>query len=63
MNENIETDLGLENAISLGHVFAHRGRNAQMTSTQLRGSLHTSENGNEVLVPDERANKAMLVGA
>jgi LCP family protein required for cell wall assembly len=60
INENVETDLGLEDAISLGRVLVHRGLNAQMTSTQLRGTPETLENGNEVLVPDERANEAIL---
>ncbi len=60
MNENIETDLGLEDAVSLGRVLVHRGLNAKMTSTQLRGTPDTLENGNEVLVPNERANGAIL---
>ena len=60
MNENVETDLGLEDAISLGRVLVRRGLHAKMTSTQLRGTPDTLENGNEVLVPDERANEAIL---
>ena len=60
MNENVETDLGLEDAITLGRVLVRRGLNAQMTSTQLRGSPDTLENGNEVLVPDDTANEAIL---
>ena len=60
MNENVETDLGLDDAISLGRVLVHRGLNAQMTSTQLRGTPDTLGNGNEVLVPDDTANEAIL---
>ena len=60
INENVETDLGLDEAISLGRVLIHRGLNAQMTSTQLKGTAGTLENGNEVLVPDETANEAIL---
>ena len=60
INENVETDLGLDDAISLGRILIRRGLNAQMTSTQLRGTPDTLENGNEVLVPDERANEAIL---
>ena len=56
----VETDLGLEDAISLGRVLIRRGLNAQMTSTQLKGTPDTLENGNEVLVPDETANEAAL---
>ncbi|MDQ3913596.1 MAG: LCP family protein [Actinomycetota bacterium] len=60
MNENVETDLGLDDAISLGRVLIRRGLNAKMTSTQLRGTPETLENGNEVLIPDEAANEAIL---
>ena len=60
MNENVETDLGLDDAISLGRVLVNRGLNAQMTSTQLRGTPDTLGNGNEVLVPDDTANEAIL---
>ncbi|MDQ5819699.1 MAG: LCP family protein [Actinomycetota bacterium] len=60
MNENVETDFGLEDAITLGRVLVRRGLNAQMTSTQLRGTPDTLENGNEVLVPDDTANEAIL---
>lgn len=60
MNENVETDLGLDDAISLGRVLIRRGLNAKMTSAQLRGTPETLENGNEVLEPDEGANQAIL---
>jgi LCP family protein required for cell wall assembly len=60
MNENVETDLGFEEAISLGRVLIRRGLNAQLTSTQLKGTPDTLENGNEVLVPDDTANQAIL---
>jgi LCP family protein required for cell wall assembly len=60
MNENVETDLGLDDAITLGRVLVRRGLNAQMTSTQLRGTPDTLENGNEVLVPEDTANEAIL---
>ena len=58
--ENVETDLGLKEAITLGRVMVHRGLNAQLTSTQLRGTPDTLENGNEVLVPEDTANEAIL---
>jgi LCP family protein required for cell wall assembly len=60
MNENVETDLGLEQAVSLGRVLIHRGLNAKMTSNQLKGTPDTLPNGAEVLVPDERANERIL---
>ena len=60
MNENVETDVALEDAISLSRVLIRRGLNAQMTSTQLKGTPDTLEDGSEVLVPDEAANQAVL---
>jgi LCP family protein required for cell wall assembly len=60
INENVEANLGLDDAITLGRVLVRRGLNAQMTSTQLRGTPDTLENGNEVLVPDDTANQAIL---
>jgi polyisoprenyl-teichoic acid--peptidoglycan teichoic acid transferase len=60
MNENVKTDLGVDEAISLGTVLIRRGPNARMTSNQLKGTTDTLANGNEVLVPDETANEAIL---
>jgi len=60
INENVKTDLGLDEAISLGRILIHRGPNARMTSNQLKGTPDTLPNGAEVLVPDERANERML---
>jgi polyisoprenyl-teichoic acid--peptidoglycan teichoic acid transferase len=60
MNENVETDLGLDEGISLGRVLIRRGLNAKMTSNQLKGTPETLPNGEEVLVPNEQANKSIL---
>ena len=60
MYENVETDLGLDDAITLGRVLVRRGLNAQMTSSQLRGTRDSLENGNESLVPEDTANEAIL---
>ena len=60
MNENVETDLGFDEAISLGRVLIRRGLNAKMTSNQLKGVPEILPNGGEVLVPNEQANKAIL---
>ena len=60
VNENVETDLGLEQAVSLGRVLIHRGLNARMTSNQLKGTPETLPNGDEVLIPDEQANERIL---
>lgn len=60
MNKNVETNLALDEAISLGRVLIGRGRNAQMTSVQLEGTPKTLSNGNQVLVPNEATNEAIL---
>jgi hypothetical protein len=62
MYRNIETNLGFDQAIALGRTLISRGRGAQMTSTRLKGTPDTLENGNKVLVPDETANEAILEG-
>src|SRR5829696_4904939 len=60
MNENIQTDLDLDGAITLGQVLIRRGRHAEMTSQQLKGTPETLSNGEQVLIPDEDANQAIL---
>ena len=60
MNENVETDLGLDEGISLGRVLIRRGLNAKMTSNQLKGTPETLPNGDEILVPNEEANETIL---
>jgi LCP family protein required for cell wall assembly len=60
MNENVQTDLDLDGAITLGQVLIRRGRHAQMTSQQLKGIPETRSNGEQVLIPEEDANQAIL---
>jgi len=60
MNENVETDLGLDEAICRGRVLIRRGLNAKMTSNQLKGTPETLPNEDEVLLPNEQANEAIL---
>jgi LCP family protein required for cell wall assembly len=60
MNENVQTDLGLDGAVILGQVLVRRGRHAEMTSEQLQGTPRTLSNGDQVLVPDDEANKTIL---
>jgi polyisoprenyl-teichoic acid--peptidoglycan teichoic acid transferase len=60
MNENVQTDLDLDGAITLGQVLIRRGRHAEMTSQQLQGTPETLSNGEQVLIPDEEANQAIL---
>jgi polyisoprenyl-teichoic acid--peptidoglycan teichoic acid transferase len=60
MDENVETNLGYQEALSLGRVLISRGRNAQMTSVQLKGTPGTLPGGTQVLVPNDAANEATL---
>ena len=62
MNENVQTDLDLDGAITLGRVLIRKGRHAEMTSQQLKGTPETLPNGEQVLIPDEDANHAILDG-
>jgi LCP family protein required for cell wall assembly len=62
MNENVQTDLDLTGAITLGQVLIRKGRHAEMTSQQLKGTPETLPNGEQVLIPDEDANHAILDG-
>lgn len=60
MNENIETDMGVRETVSLGRILVQQQSNARMTTVQLKGSEATMPNGNQVLVPDMKANEAVL---
>src|SRR5215213_1803308 len=60
MNQNVQTDLDLDGAITLGQVLIRKGRHAEMTSQQLQGTPETLSNGEQVLIPDEDANQAIL---
>jgi LCP family protein required for cell wall assembly len=62
MTENVQTDLDLGGAITLGRVLIRKGRHAEMTSQQLKGTPETLPNGEQVLIPDEDANHAILDG-
>jgi anionic cell wall polymer biosynthesis LytR-Cps2A-Psr (LCP) family protein len=60
MNENVQTDLDLDGAITLGQVLIRKGRHAEMTSQQLQGTPETLSNGEQVLIPEEDTNQAIL---
>ncbi len=60
MNRNVESNLGFTEARSFGRLLINRGRNAQMTSAQLKGTPKTLPNGNQVLVPNQEANEAIF---
>ena len=59
-DRNVQTDLGLDVGIAIGRALIKRGPNAQMTSQQLQGDPATLDNGDQVLIPDDEANKPML---
>jgi len=60
MNRNVQTNLTFDQALAFGRLLISRGRNAQMTTAQLKGTPKTLENGNQVLVPNQEANEAIL---
>ena len=60
MDENVETNLGFGEALSLGRILIGHGRNAQMTSDQLEGTPYTLPSGAQVLVPEGAVNEVLL---
>jgi LCP family protein required for cell wall assembly len=60
MNENVQTNLDLDGAGTLSQILIRRGRHAEMTSQQLKGTPETLTDGEQVLIPDEDANQAIL---
>ena len=56
MNENVQTNLDVDGAVTLGQVLIRKGRHAEMTSQQLQGIPETLANGEQVLIPDEETN-------
>ena len=59
-NENVDTDLGLFQAISLGRALVLRGGEGDLTAVQLKGYPETLDNGAQVLLPDWEANEEIL---
>jgi LCP family protein required for cell wall assembly len=60
MYENVDTNLGIVQAISLGRALWNQGEGGGVRSYQLVGKPEVLPNGDEVLVPDERANEKIL---
>jgi LCP family protein required for cell wall assembly len=60
MNENIDTDLGIVQAISLGRTLIRYGADGDLSSAQLKGKPETLPNGDAVLIPDAQANESIL---
>jgi polyisoprenyl-teichoic acid--peptidoglycan teichoic acid transferase len=59
-NENVDTDLGIWQAVPLARALILHGRDGDMTSSALRGYPTTLDDGTQVLVPKETANEAIL---
>lgn len=59
-NENVDTDLGLLQAISLGRALAANSGEGDLEAVQLKGYPETLYSGAQVLVPDQEANEAIL---
>ncbi len=59
-NENVDTDLGLLQAISLGRALATNSGDGDLQAVQLKGYPETLSSGAQVLIPDQEANEEML---
>jgi len=59
-NENVDTDLGIWQAIPLARALILHGRDGSMSSSELKGYPTTLDDGTQVLVPKENANEAIL---
>ena len=59
-NQNVDTDLGLFQAISLGRTLVLRGDEDDLTAVQLKGYPETLPDGAQVLLPDREANEEIL---
>ena len=58
-NENVDTDLGLLQAISLGRALATNGGDRDLKTVQLNGYPETLSSGARVLIPGHEANDAI----
>jgi polyisoprenyl-teichoic acid--peptidoglycan teichoic acid transferase len=59
-NENVNTDLGILQVIPLARALVINGENNRMATAELEGKPTSLPDGEQVLVPDEEANEAML---
>jgi hypothetical protein len=62
MNENVNTNLEIVQAISLGRTLVRHGADGEMRFAQLRGKPKILPNRKAVLVPDEQSNASILEG-
>ena len=59
-NENIDTDLGLLNAIAIGRALVRNGGAGEVKTLQLRGDPETLPSGAQVLIPNRASNEEVL---
>ncbi len=59
-NENVETDLGIWQAVPLGRALILHGRDGDLSNSELQGYPTTLDDGTQVLVPEKDANEAIL---
>jgi len=59
-NENVDTDLGIWQAVPLARALILHGREGDLTSSELQGYPTTLDDGTQVLVPEDDANEAIL---
>ena len=62
-NENVDTDLGLLQAISLGRALATIGGDRDLKAVQLNGCPETLSSGARVLIPGQEANEVILTAS
>ena len=58
--DNVDTDIGLFQGISLGRALAAHSDEGDLQAVQLKGYPETLDSGAQVLVPDYEANEAIL---
>src|SRR5918994_3318500 len=58
--ENVETNLGFVQAVSLGRALVGHSEEGRMRTYQLKGEPEILPNGDAVLVPNEQANERIL---
>src|SRR5215204_5688312 len=59
-NENVNTDLGIMQVIPLARALVLNGEDNKMTTAELEGQPKFLSDGEQVLVPDDEANEAIL---
>jgi LCP family protein required for cell wall assembly len=60
MHENVETNVGIVQAISIGRTLIRNAADARIKTAQLKGNPEILPNREAVLVPDEQANASIL---